>query len=382
MSTSYQHVTTVLMSVSVKCVTGIHKDYTCNHLNTTLFRQGEVKSPHHCVFLGYYQRQAPFKQTGACVIVHFHVSRCVTNTKLATSLKNVTALAETCIVHIIILQIWNKMGPTRLKHSTLLHGATKNRIPLRLSVRTNHVVFNHNWSPLIYHPVIKNNTQIVSCCDNIMTTSQEVNYWCSSMKPVFWPRARLIFHNSQSHLCCPISWAAQGRLDQLGGCDQESHHPAEDTERRPVSINGHPRCLETEQNNLNLYQQTSGGGDRLDSVSSAALKHISRTTPPLTTFHLQLWPRLVWLTAVIVSHMLVVASRRLEQMCKRDADWLWWLTVLLPHTERSGREVSSALVDTGPRFKNSCSATLLTSSWLTTDIPHRAGKCHGAFWAL
>ena len=142
-----------------------------------------------------------------------------------------------------------------------------------------------------------------------------VIYWCSSMKPVCWPRARLIFHDSQSHLCCPISWVAQGRLDQFRGCDQESHHPAEDTERRPVSINGHPRCLETEQNNLNLYRQTSGGDDRLDSVSSGALKHISRTTPPLTTFHLQLRPWSVWLTAVIASHALSSASRHVEQMC-------------------------------------------------------------------
>lgn len=80
----------------------------------------------------------------------------------------------------------------------------------------------------------------------------------------------------------------RGRLDQFRGCDRESHLPAENLERRAVSINGQPRCLETEQNNLNLYRQTSGGGDRLDSVLSAALKQILSTTPPQTTFHLQL----------------------------------------------------------------------------------------------
>lgn len=86
-------------------------------------------------------------------------------------------------------------------------------------------------------------------------------------------------------------WGDTGTLDQFRGDDQESHLPAEDSERRTVSINGQPRCLETEQNNLNLYQQTSGGGDGLDSVSSAALKQISSITLPLVTvlqktFHL------------------------------------------------------------------------------------------------
>lgn len=69
------------------------------------------------------------------------------------------------------------------------------------------------------------------------------------------------------------------------------HLPAEDSERRAASINGQPSCLETEQNNsvnLNLDQWTSGRGNRLDAVSSAALTHISSATLPLTTFHLQL----------------------------------------------------------------------------------------------
>lgn len=109
--------------------------------------------------------------------------------------------------------------------------------------------------------------------------------------------------------------AKTGTLDQFRGCDREPRLPGEDSERRTVSINGQPRCLETEQNKLNLYQQTSGGGvgvgggDRLDRISSAAAKHISSGAVPLVTvlqrtFHLRLPHIIPRLRAVTVTRVL------------------------------------------------------------------------------
>ncbi|KAG7508429.1 hypothetical protein JOB18_012959 [Solea senegalensis] len=89
------------------------------------------------------------------------------------------------------------------------------------------------------------------------------------------------------------SSAAQRRLNQLRGCDSALCLPAEDSERRAVSINGQPTCRDAEQTDLNLEQQTSSETDRLDSVSGAALRNICNAVLPLIpvlheTFHLQL----------------------------------------------------------------------------------------------
>lgn len=115
-----------------------------------------------------------------------------------------------------------------------------------------------------------------------------------------------------------------------------------------------PDVWKQRQNNLNLYRQTSGGGDRLDCVFKRCSEaHISSSALPLVTvlqktFHLQLIRISVWLTAVGVACVSVDAPGSATQKCKLQR----WCEVMvlrvspfvLPHPQRSGHKVTSGLV--------------------------------------